>query len=431
MLSKTTSRRGAAAARRYGRIMLGLAAGLAMTAAHARADVVSDWNAQALRVPFAIGPPQARVLAMVHVAMHDAINSITCSYDAYAIKAEAPRGASATAAGAAAAHDVLVSLFPAMAGAYDEALTASLAGIPEPSRGDGVAVGEQVAAYILALRATDGFSLAATSYTPGSGPGAWVPTAPAFAGALLPGLGQVVPFALRRGDQFRPGGPPSLLSKQWAEDLNEVKRVGASNAELLGGRSQAESATARFWLGNMIPIMQQIAQQASARRGLDLAENARFYALLSIAGFDAYIAAWDAKYAYNFWRPITAIHAGTDGNPPTAADLAWTPLGLTPPFPDYVSGHTAYTRACVHVLEDVFGKAALPFQVTNPNPVLPDAEHVRDYTSFRQLSEEMIEARVLAGIHFRTADRDGDRLGRQVAQFAITHVLRGRGPDDR
>jgi hypothetical protein len=367
---------------------------------------------------------------MVHVAMHDAINSITGRYDAYVIKVDAQPGASPSAAGAAAAHDVLVTLFPAMAAAYDEALAASLAGIPEPSRGDGVAVGAQVAADILAVRATDGFSLAATPYTPGSGPGAWVPTAPAFAGALLPGLGQVVPFALRRGDQFRPDGPPSLLSEQWAADLNEVKRVGASNAELLGDRTPAESATARFWLGNMIPTMQQIAQQASAARGLDLADNARFYALLSIAGFDAYIAAWDAKFAYDFWRPITAIrNADTDGNPATSADPLWTPLGTTPPFPDYVSGHTVYARACVHVLEDVFGKAALPFTVTNP--AVPAAERVRAYSSFRQLSDEMIEARVLAGIHFRTADRDGDRLGRQVAQFALTHLLRGRGSDDR
>jgi hypothetical protein len=392
---------------------------------------VSDWNLQALRVPFAVGPPQARVLAMVHVAMHDAINSITRGYDPYAISVDAQPGASPIAAGAAAAHDVLVSMFPLMATAYDEALTASLAGVPEPARSDGVAVGAQVAAHILALRAGDGFSLAATPYTPGSGPGAWVPTPPAFAPALLAALGRVVPFALHSGDQFRPGGPPSLLSDQWAADLNEVQRIGASNAEALGHRTPEQSASARFWLGNMIPIMQQIAQQASAAGALNLADNARFYALINIAGFDAYVATWDAKFAYGFWRPITAIRqADLDGNPATTADPLWTPLGPTPPFPDYVSGHTAYTRACVHVLEEVFGKAALSFTVTNP--AVPPAERVRAYSSFRQLSDEMIEARILAGIHFRTADRDGDRLGRQVGQFAITHVLRAAGrPEDK
>jgi hypothetical protein len=176
--------------------------------------------------------------------------------------------------------------------------------------------------------------------------------------------------------------------------------------------------------------MQQIALQASAARGLSLADNARFFALISIAGFDAYIATWDAKYAYNFWRPITAIqHADLDGNPLTTADPSWTPLGPTPPFPDYVSGHTAYTRACVRVLEEVFGKA--PVSYTVMNPAVPPAERVRTYTSFRQLSAEMIEARILAGIHFRTADRDGDRLGRQVAQFAIKHVLRAARKHDR
>ena len=405
-----------------GRLVCLLVSGAVMTGVQARADVVSDWNLQALRVPFAVGPPQARVLAMVHVAMHDAINSVTGDYQAYAIKLDASPSTSPIAAGAAAAHAVLAGLFPAMADAYDDALTASLEHVFEPGRSRGIEIGAQVGAYILALRGNDGFS-APAPYTPGSGPGVWIPTPPAFAPALLPGLGRVVPFALHSGDQFRPDGPPSLLSDKWAADLNEVQAVGASNAEALGRRTPEQSATARFWLGNMIPIMQQIALQVSAARGLSLADNARFFALISIAGFDAYIATWDAKYAYNFWRPITAIqHADLDGNPLTTADPSWTPLGPTPPFPDYVSGHTAYTRACVRVLEEVFGKA--PVSYTVMNPAVPPAERVRTYTSFRQLSEEMIEARILAGIHFRTADRDGDRLGRQVAQFAIKHVLR-------
>ena len=167
----------------------------------------------------------------------------------------------------------------------------------------------------------------------------------------------------------------------------------------------------------------QIARRISLDRGLGLSENARFFALVSIAGMDAYIAAWDAKYTFNFWRPVTAIRqADLDGNPATIGDPAWLPLGTTPPFPDYVSGHTTYTGAFVHVLESVFGKDSITFTVINLN--VPADEQSRTYHSLGELSDEMIEARILAGIHFRTADVDGDRLGRQVAQFALTHVLR-------
>jgi hypothetical protein len=250
-----------------------------------------------------------------------------------------------------------------------------------------------------------------------------VPTPPLFAPALLPGFGRVVPFALHRGDQFRPDGPPSLSSEEYAADVNEVQARGDVNGETLGQRTHEESATARFWLGNSIPIFQQIARQISLDRGLGLSANARFFALVSIAGMDAYVAAWDAKYTFNFWRPVTAIRqADLDGNPATIGDPSWLPLGPTPPFPDYVSGHTTYTGAFVHVLERIFGTEPVAYTVTNPN--VPVGEQSRTYHSIRELSDEMIEARILAGIHFRTADEDGNRLGRQVAQFALTHELR-------
>ena len=392
-------------------------------AARADADVVRDWNMQLLKVPSAVGPPQARLLAIMHVAMHDAVNSITGEFQTYRSPANAPFGASPVAAAAAAAHRVLVTLLPAsMIPDYDAALAASLDGIPAAERDMGVAVGEDVAGRLLEERSHDGMSVV-VPYTPGTGPGAWVPTPPGFAPALLPGFGRVVPFALYRGDQFRPDGPPSLTSEDYAADLNEVKARGDVNGESNGQRSHAESATARFWLGNSIPIFMQIARQISFERDLGLSENARFFALLSIAGMDAYVAAWDAKYTYNFWRPVTAIRqADFDGNPGTIGDTSWTSLGLTPPFPDYVSGHTTYTGAFVHVLERIFGTDPVTFTVTNPN--VPAGEQSRTYHSIRELSDEMIEARILAGIHFRTADVDGNRLGRQVAQFALTHVLR-------
>ena len=393
------------------------------TLSPAAADVVHDWNLQLLKVPSAVGPPQARPLAIMHVAMHDAINSITGEYETYGPRVNAPFGASPVAAGAAAAHLVLVTLLPAfMIPEYDKALADSLKDIPEPEQSLGVAVGEEAARNILVLRQNDGFNTV-VPYTPGTGPGAWVSTPPGFLPALLPQLATVVPFALRSGGQFRPDGPPALTSEQYAADVNEVQARGDINGEVLGRRTHDESATARFWLGNSIPIFQQLARKISSDRGLGLSENARFFALLSIAGMDAYIAAWDAKYTYNFWRPVTAIRqADTDGNPATIGDPSWLPLGTTPPFPDYVSGHTTYTGAFVHVLEQIFGDDPVTYSVTNPN-VAP-AEQVRTYTSIGALADEMIEARILAGIHFRTADRDGDRLGRQVAQFALTHVLR-------
>lgn len=175
----------------------------------------------------------------------------------------------------------------------------------------------------------------------------------------------------------------------------------------------------------MIPVIEQLARDVSTTRELSVSDDARLFALLNMAIADAYIAAWDAKYTYNFWRPVTAIrNADSDGNADTAPDSEWLPLAATPPFPDYVSGHTAFARASVAVLEAVFGREPFEFTLTNPSATLPVAERVRTYFSFREISVEMIEARVLAGIHFRTADRDGDRLGRQVAQFALTHYLR-------
>ena len=408
-------------------IRIAVAAVLAIGAAarSASADVVQDWNVQLLRVPSPVGPPQARLLAIMHVAMHDAINSITGEYETYGPAINAPFGASPVAAGAAAAHLVLTTLVPANMipnPNFDAALESSLADIPEPERTLGVSVGRDAARNILALRKDDGFTTV-VPYTPGSGPGVWVPTPPAFAPALLPGFGKVLPFAVHRNDQFRPDGPPSLTSEEYAADVNEVQKVGDVNGETLGHRTHAQSATARFWLGNSIPIFQQLARKMSADRGLGLSANARFFALLSIAGMDAYVAAWDAKFAYNFWRPVTAIRqADGDGNPATIGDSTWLPLGPTPPFPDYVSGHTTYTGAFVHVLERLFGDDPVTYNLINPN--LAVDEQVRTYNSIGELSDEMIEARILAGIHFRTADRDGDRLGRQVAQLALTHVLR-------
>ena len=299
------------------RIVLAAVIVVVATTTHASADVVRDWNIQLLRVPSPVGPPQARLLAIMHVAMHDAINSITGEYQTCGPAVNAPFGASPVAAGAAAAHFVLMTLVPASmipTPNFDAALDASLADIPEPERTLGVNVGVEAAKNILALRKDDGFTTV-VPYTPGSGAGAWVPTPPAFAPALLPGFGHVIPFALHSGDQFRPDGPPSLTSEQYAEDVNEGQMIGDVNAETLGYRTHAQSATARFWLGNSIPIFQQIARKISLDRELDLSENARFFALVSIAGVDAYIAASMKFVRQGTYRDPSDFDPATDALP--------------------------------------------------------------------------------------------------------------------
>ena len=269
----------------------------AAVSTQAHADVVQDWNKEALKVSFPAGPPQARVLAMVHVAMHDAINAVTGEYETYLPTPAVPPVTSSTAAGAAAAYQVLLNLFPGMKPTWDIALAASVAGITEPALTNGVNIGVEIGQAMFDLRTHDGFSTP-VSYTPGSGPGVWVRTEPAFADALLPGFGRVVPFALKSGSQFRPAGPPALTEDRYAADVNEVKLIGSIDAEALGNRTHDQTATARFWLGNSIPIFQRIAQRVSTDNPLSESANARFFALLSITGLDAYIAAWDAKYTY-------------------------------------------------------------------------------------------------------------------------------------
>jgi hypothetical protein len=220
---------------------------------------VHDWNKEALKVSFPAGPPQARVLAMVHVAMHDAINAVTGEYETYLPVPQVLPGTSSTAAGAWAAYQVLANLFPAMEPTWKAARDASVAGIAEPAQTNGRNVGVVVGQAMFDLRKNDGFSTP-VSYTPGSGPGIWVPTEPLFAPALLPQFGLVVPFALNSGSQFRPDGPPGLTEDRYTADFNEIKIVGSLHAQD-GDRTPEQTATAWFWLGNSIPIFQGIARK--------------------------------------------------------------------------------------------------------------------------------------------------------------------------
>ncbi len=383
------------------------------------ADAVTDWNAIA-QTTTAVSPPPlgARNLAIAQAAVFDAVNSIVGDYETYAVNAAAPAGADAAAAAIGAAHYALVQLYPAAQGALDTSFAVSLAAIPDgTAKTDGVAVGESVAQQILALRANDGSGTPAP-YTPGSGPGVWIPTPPAFAPALLPWWGTVTPFLLESGDQFRPGDPPALTSGQYTRAFKETKTVGSSTAP----RTQDQMDVPRFWLPPGTQGWNVAARQVAAAKGTTLSENARIFALLNMGGADAIIACWDTKFTYNFWRPVTAIRAAdTDGNRATDADPTWTPFVVTPPFPEYVSGHACFAGAAKAVLERFFGRAS-DKNIALTSATLPGV--TRTYTSFRQIADEIDDARVWGGIHFRFSQELGRKLGKKVGRFGLTHHLR-------
>jgi hypothetical protein len=297
-------------------------------------------------------------MAITQTAVFDAINSITGTYKNYHFTGTAPTIVSAEAAAVSAAHQVLINLYPGQKSYFDNALTASLAEITDGTAEDnGVTFGRTVADDILTLRSADGSSNTIT-YTPGTNAGQWQPTSPGFAPALLPQWGQVTPFALTSGDKFRPDGTPALNSAEYTTEFNQVKDLGSKNST---NRTAEQSQIAKFWAdgsGTFTPPghWNQIAQNVAATKGNSLVDNARVFALLNISLADAGIAAWDAKYTYNFWRPITAIqNADSDGNANTIADASWTPLLTTPPFPEYVSGHSTFSGAAETILTGLLG----------------------------------------------------------------------------
>lgn len=397
-----------------------------LSAAIVRADAVLDWNTTALKTTAAapFNPPlESRNLAIVHAAIFDAVNSIVGEFRPYAVELSAPKGASPDAAAAAAAHFALVQLYPTQQAMVDKAYAASLSSIPDGSaKTDGIAIGKAAATQILAMRTNDGTEAAVNApYTPGNQPGDWIPTSPAYRPALDPGWGKVRPFLLRRASQFRPGAPPALTSDQYARDFDEVKEIGAATTT---NRTQEQTDLAHFWVSTAPQIWNPAARQVASAKGFTVSQNARAFALLNLAGADAFIASWDAKFLYNQWRPITAIRAAdTDGNPATMADPSWTPLLGTPPFPDYVAGHTTYAGAAEQVLEQVFG---LPLGVVMRLTSATAPGVVETYSTFEDIADGVVEARVLGGIHWRTSSLIGKRIGERVGGFAVDHFLKPR-----
>ncbi len=303
---------------------------------------------------------------------------------------------------------MLVVEFPTQVAVLDAVYQTLLDLEPDSlSKRNGIRVGAAVAEQLLALRANDGRN-ADVPYTPGSGPGVWVPTPPAFLPATTAFLAKVTPFTMKRASQFRPAGPPALDSKHWADDYNEVKMLGASVGST---RTPEQTATARFWeplAGTVWPAsIRRVAQEQE----LDLASSAHFQAAAFAAFADGLIACWDAKFHFNFWRPVTAIqNGGTDDTDLTEPDPTWQPLATTPNFPEYPSGHACATAAVSYTIEDYF-----PHEVFIPVQNIVSEEE-RFFRTAKEVVSEIIEARMLLGFHFRSGDEDGAVIGRNVAR---------------
>jgi hypothetical protein len=355
----------------------------------------------------------------MQVAVFEAVNSIVGDYEPYDAAVAAPAGASTNAAAIAAAHRALSSLIPQAAAQLDVARDQSLATVADgPAKTAGVAVGLAAADAILALRANDGVD-APVYYTPGTQPGQYRPTPPDFTPAFRPGLGQVATFVIRDVQQFRSAPPPGLHSKRYARDLDEVKRVGeAGSTERPPDRTQV----ARFYeVADGDSIYYPAARQVIATRTRTLSENARLFALLSMAMWDSAIACFETKYHFNLWRPVTAIReAQTDGNPSTEPDADWTPAVFTPPFPSYPSGHATFGAAARVVLEHEFG--ADGHVITLTHPALPDI--VLRYTAFKRITDDIDDARVYGGVHYRFDQQAGAAQGERVGAYVLNHSLR-------
>jgi PAP2 superfamily len=391
-------------------------------------DEVLVWNQVALSVlqpAPSLGPAQnplyqARDMAIIEASVFDAVNSLTGDYEPYAIHALAPEGSTANSAAAGAAYYALKHLH------YNPPLTADVAAqidaaydtLPSSvSTNAGFAFGGQVAAQIIALRSTDGAPTAPFSPTyiaPNSGqPGVWV-AQPGAGGlpapALAPTWGSVTPFILNAADQFFPDAPPALDSTTFLNDLAEVESLGD---KLSTTRTYYQTNVANFWIASAPVLWNPIGRKVSAARGLSVSENARLFALLNIAMADATIQCWKTKYTYNFWRPITAIQY--KGN------RSWVPFLATPPFPEYTSGHTTVSAAAASVLASTFGDdPQVPIEATSPTN--PSFTH--SWSTFSQGVDEVIDARVWSGIHYRHSDVVGAQLGQQVGQFDVHHGLR-------
>jgi hypothetical protein len=413
------------------RSVLAVTALATVLAANARAaDPISDWNQiseQAVKAANHPPPVAALDFAIVHLAIYDAVESLDHRFEPYNALIPGAAGSSSAAA-AKAGRDMLIWLFPmqtmTLEQAYQNYLSANGIDIADP----GTAVGAQAAANLIARRTNDGrFPLPTPPpFLGGPAIGEWRPTPsllpgtpPAFAPGLTPWVATVTPFTMQSGSQFRLGPPPALSSDQWAEDYNEVKSLGSLNST---ARTPEQTDIGYFWADSG-PILWQNALRYLARNYLrDIGDSARMYALAEAAIADAQIACWDSKYFYVFWRPITAIRLGDqDGNPATVVDTTWQPLINTPNFPEYPSGHANVSSAATNALRLFFGSDVRSFQMTTTNPLA--VQKTRTFARFTQAEQEVVDARVYVGIHYRNSDNAARAQGHAVANWVFRNYF--------
>jgi hypothetical protein len=376
-----------------------------------QADVVTDWNITATDIAVAANlppPPTNRVMALVQSAVYEAVNAITKRYPGDRVKLDAPPGASVNAAVAAANRAMLSKLLPLQQAAIDSAYQTAVSALPDgPAKTGGIAVGEQAAAALLTLRADDGAAVL-ESYRPHTTPGLYVPTVIPIA----PQWPQRKPWVMTSADQFRPGPPPSLTSDLWTRDYNEIKALGAKNSPT---RSAEQTAIARFWETGRPTTYYQVVGSIANTPGREVTQNAHLFAAVTQAMDDAIIAIFDAKYHYNFWRPVTAIRNGdTDGNDATERDPSWTPFIDTPMHPEYPCAHCIVSGAVGTVLQAEIG--------TGPMPTLTTTSYTaqgatRSWTKINDFMQEVANARIYDGVHYRNSTEVGTDMGKKIGKL--------------
>ncbi len=405
---------------------------LVLTPAHAQADAVSDWNLIAIQRIGAETPPHPTPLvfidmAMVQIAVYDAVQAIEKQYKPYHVQIPGASG-SPDAAAAKAAHDILVSLLPNQTMAIDDLYSMYLTTHHISPTDPGVAVGATAAAGIIALRANDGRNPPGqVPFFGGSTPGMWRPTdsfqsgppAP-FSPMLAPWVENVTPFALKSGDQYRAAPPPRLNSHEYTAAYNEVKAMGA---RFNSSRTTEQTNLALFWAANYPALWNRAVRDLAASENLSIGDNARLSALVNISMADAAITAWDSKVTYPSWRPLTAIRLGNDDtNPDTAGDPTWEPLINTPNYPDHTSGANNVSAAATRAMSLFFGTDAMTLVVRTTNTAA--AIQTITYSKFSDAQADVVVARIYEGIHFRFADEDARKQGRHVAQWVFGHFLK-------
>ncbi len=377
------------------------------------ANVITDWDAKAVAVaaPGAFGQ---RELAIVHVAMFDAVNAIERRYRPYLAQLPATNTTSREAAAATAAGTVLIGLHPENASEMRATLASYLAGIPDGNaKSEGVKLGEAAAAKVLQARANDGAN-APDAYRPRTTPGVYVPTVITVASTWP----QMTPFALTKPSQFRPQPPIPLGSAEWATDYTELKDYGGKTS---AKRSAQQTETARFWLMVGPSAYHPIPRQLVTAKQMSIVDSARFMALFAVALTDAYVAVFDAKYHYEFWRPITAIRNGDiDNNPTTEREATWQPIDNTPLHPEYPCAHCIGSGAAAAVIESVLGSADIP-EVAVTSSTAPGVTH--RWTNLGVLTEEVANARIWAGFHYRFSTRVGTDMGRRIGGYVVKNVM--------